>query len=151
MTTQRLDPATRLVRSLDGEYYKLVEAAEMLGIGSSTLRKYISTGNKEMSPSKQINYLDKVRIYLYTAEDIERMREYLGSMSSVQEFDGPMRPRGRPRKYSDEQRRERMRLFAKASYWRRRASDLSAVGKHEEAVKALRKESALREALKNGE
>lgn len=64
-------PTVRFVRSLPGEYYMVSEAAKMIGVSPHTLRQYVSDPN--LSPTKCANF-GKVRIYLYTMEDIQKYR-----------------------------------------------------------------------------
>ncbi len=119
-----LDPATTFVRSLGGDYFMLREAAEMVGASSATLRRFIHETDPiyaKLVPSKQASF-GKVKVYLYTREDIERLQEYFSKQREVTDFDGPAaRPSGRPRKYTPEERKERARLYTKANYWKNKA------------------------------
>ena len=110
-----VDPATRLVRSLDGEYYLLREAAERVGISKHTLRRYLADGREDMKPSKSV-HMGRTEVYLYTSSDLERMRKVLDSQRAVVEFQGS---NGRPTQYSLSERKHRQRLFSRRYYYQR--------------------------------
>lgn len=57
----------------------------------------------------------KVQVYLYTKDDIERMRETLQTRVTVREYHRT----GRPTKYTLEQRKTRARLFSRRHYWQK--------------------------------
>lgn len=114
MTETYTNPATRFVRSLDGEYLMLKEASEALGLSSSTLRKYIQERIEGLQPSKVVMF-GKVPIYLYTKEDIESMRDVVADRRQVKTYDSA----GRPVKYTKEQKARRTKLFSRRTYWRR--------------------------------
>lgn len=107
------DPATRFVRSLSGDYLMLREAAEKLDMSHSTLRKYISDRAEGLQPSKSVMF-GKVEIYLYTNDDIERMRKKLEERRNVKVYENA----GRPRMYTPEEKKVRTRLFSRRNYWR---------------------------------
>ena len=65
------DPVTRFVRSLPGDYFMLREAAHACEVSQFTLRKFIAEDVKECLPSKTTKF-GKIRVYLYTREDIAR-------------------------------------------------------------------------------
>ncbi len=92
----------------------LREAAEELDLSPYTLRKYIADDIDELKPSKAVMF-GKVQVYLYTKDDIERMRETLHSRVVVREFHGT----GRPSKFTLEERKTRARLFSRRHYWQR--------------------------------
>jgi len=118
MSEKRMDPSTRFVRSLDGEYFMLREAAEILGISSQSLRKTVHTKDVE-APSFWVMF-GKLKIYLYTREDIEEVRAWLKAREEIYKTgEGPQPKVGRPRKYTEEERAEKQREYAKSYYWRR--------------------------------
>lgn len=148
--TKALDPSTRFVRSLDGEYYKLTEAAEQLGVSDRTLRNFlqgkVGDDPNVLGPSFKVMF-GKIPIYLYTKEDITRIREHLQARREVLPNDGRVRSlMGRPSKWTAEQKARRQRLYSAAHYWRRRAVELDGEGDKKGAkaardrVKAIKKE-----------
>ena len=122
-----IDPATRYVRSLDGDYFLLREVAEYVGVSQFTLRKFISDNVESCVPSKYAMF-GKTRIYLYTRQDIESIREYVKKRNIVYDHDGQARKIGRPAKYTKEERVNRSRLYSKAWYWRNRSRMLAERG-----------------------
>ena len=114
MRDQFVDPATRFVRSLPGEYYMLREAAGQLDLSHHTLRKYIADGTEGLQPSKVVMF-GKVQMYLYTKSDIEKMKDALQHRALVRDYSGG----GRPSKYTAEERKRRSRLFSRRHYWQR--------------------------------
>lgn len=91
----------------------LREAAVEVGLSPSTLRKYISDDIEGLLPSKSVMF-GKVPIYLYTKEDIERIKDKNINRMTIRDYKGG----GRPRKYSHDERAMRSRLFSKRYYWR---------------------------------
>ena len=127
--TAPLDPATRLVRSLEGEYFKLSEAAEILGVPESTLRALIKDASEGGDPDgapKQYIPFGKIPIYLYTHEDIDRIREVLTKRRSASPVPFDMVLNGRPPRYTPEERAVRTKLSARAWYYRNRIARLEA-------------------------
>lgn len=110
-----VDPATRLVRSLDGEYYMLREAAEMVGVSRHTLRRWLADGREDMRPSKAV-HMGRTEVYLYTRADVERIKKLLSSQREVVEYQGS---NGRPTQYSLGERKHRQRLFSRRYYYQR--------------------------------
>lgn len=151
--TSTLDPATSFVRSLGGDYFMLREAAEMVGASSATLRRFIHETDPvytRLVPSKQASF-GKVKVYLYTREDIARLQEYFDRQREVRDFDGPaIRPSGRPRKYSPEQRKVRARLFTKANYWKKKADAAQADGDQEMYIEARQRLVEIETELSRG-
>jgi len=75
----RISPADRLVSDLDGTYYKLTEAAEIVGVSPTTLRRLIRRKNTGLAaPSYQIRQ-GAMKVYLYNKDDIAELREYLAA------------------------------------------------------------------------
>lgn len=125
--TKPLDPATRLVRSLEGEYFKLSEAAEMLKVPESTLRALIKDASEGGDPDgapKQYIPFGSIPIYLYTHEDIDRIREVLVRRRSASPVPFDMVLNGRPPRYTPEERAARTKLSARAWYYRNRIKTL---------------------------
>jgi hypothetical protein len=144
---EHMDPSTRFVRSLDGEYFMLREAAEMLGVSHRTLRIYLADPETkdELGPSF-CAYFGKVKIYLYTREDIEKIRKYLTSRKTVFRTNETPRPTGRPPKWTSKQRKERQRLYSSAHYYSRRAEELDQTDP-EAAALARAKVAAIKKKL----
>lgn len=116
----KMNPTTRLVRSLDGDYFMVREVAETLGVSQTTLRKFLSSEDPEhanLRPSHMVAF-GKVNVYLYTRDDVDRIRAYLKARMEVKDFTVTNAP-GRPRIYSDAQRRERGRLYTRRHYWKK--------------------------------
>lgn len=99
---------------MPGDYFMLREAAESLDLSPYTLRKYIADDIEGLKPSKSVMF-GKVEVYLYTREDIDRMRSVLDNRVTVRDYTGG----GRPSKYSLQQRKDRARLFSRRHYWKR--------------------------------
>lgn len=69
-----MSPAARLVSRLDGQYYLLSEVADLLGKDPMTLRRAMY--NKRVkAPSFEV-WEGKMKVYAYTADDIQELREY---------------------------------------------------------------------------
>lgn len=146
--SEAMDPTTRFVRSLDGDYFMLREAAEMLGVHHRTLRTLIHEyPDQELGPS-YVAYMGKVKIYLYTREDIEAIRQHMADRRTVYLASGEPKAVGRPRIYTKEERRERQRRYSQAHYYRIRAEALAAEGRTKEAAAAKRKAEQITKELK---
>jgi|694.fasta_scaffold04974_32 DNA-binding transcriptional MerR regulator len=130
-------PTVRFVRSLPGEYYMVSEAAKMIGVSPHTLRQYVSDPN--LSPTKCANF-GKVRIYLYTMEDIQKIQNELNERRKVVDFNGERmgKPSGRPSKFSKEEAAHRKRLYAQRYYYTKRAHKLRSEGRDEESSEAFK-------------
>lgn len=73
-TGNQMSPVDREIAKLDGVYYKLREAAPLVGVSPTTLRRLLSS-DEVKAPSKEL-LLGQMVVYLYTPEDIEELREY---------------------------------------------------------------------------
>lgn len=146
-TIVNVDPATRFVRSLPGDYFLLREAAQHLGVSQFTLRRFIADDVPECTPSKYAMF-GKVKIYLYTRDDIESIKTHLDSRSTVYAHDGQARKVGRPPTYTKEQRDYRSRLYSKQWYWRNRQRLLADRGEIEKAEKAQAKADEIARELR---
>lgn len=142
-----VDPQSRVVRGLQGEFYIVREVAEKTGISTSTLRRAIHNNTKELMPSKAVQKGGQ-KVYLYTPEDIERIVERYKAMNTPEDFDGvPQTRHGRPRRFTQEERAERARLHSKANYWKRRAANLERDGRKGEAIEARKTYDKIRKVL----
>lgn len=146
--TIRVDPATRFVRSLPGDFFLLREAADAIGVSQFVLRKFIADGTEGCTPSKYAMF-GKVKIYLYTRDDIETIRQHLSARHRVFKHDGQARRVGRPPQYTKEERANRSRLYSKSWYWRSREKILSQRGDAEGAKKARDKADEIDRMLHN--
>lgn len=150
-----LDPATRLVRSLEGEYFKLSEAAEILKVPESTLRALIKDaqegGDPEGAPKQYIPF-GRISIYLYTQEDIERIRGVLTRRRAASPVPFDTVLNGRPPRYTPEERAARTKLSARGWYYRNRIARLQAGDAPKAAVSdAKRKLKEINDELKRTE
>jgi predicted metal-dependent phosphoesterase TrpH len=146
--TKTLDPKSRVVRGLKGEYYIVREVAAKTGISQSTLRRAIHNNTKELMPSKAVGPAGGQKVYLYTPDDIERIVAHYQAMRTPEDFDGVVQTRtGRPRRFTDDERAERARLHSKANYWKRRAANLERDGRKGEAIEARKTYDKIRKVL----
>jgi hypothetical protein len=149
--TMPLDPATKFVRSLDGTYYMVREAAEILGVSHRVLRKMNDDPESEMKPSFAA-YLGKIKIYLYTEDDITKIRDYLEierkRIYPNEPGVGPER-KGRPSQFTKSERKERQRLYSKAHYYGKRAEEETSRGNLAKASQYLAKQRQVKKELKN--
>jgi len=113
----------------------LREAAESLDLSPHTLRKYIANDAAGLKPSKSVMF-GKIEVYLYTREDLDRMRNVIDNRVTVRDYAGG----GRPSKYSLQQRKDRARLFSRRHYWKRvrdRAAFFEDIERYREAKKEV--------------
>lgn len=143
----RIDPATRYVRSLPGNFIMLREAAMACGTSEYVLRKFISDDTPGLQPSKYTMF-GKVKIYLYTDEDVRRIQDHLKSRKVVFEHDGQARRLGRPPKYTTDERKWRDKMHTRKWYWNNRAKVLADKGDEAGAQKALKKVADIDKELK---
>jgi hypothetical protein len=144
----QIDPATRFVRSLPGDFIMLREASHALGVSEYVLRKYIADDEPGLQPSKYTMF-GKVKIYLYTEEDVKRIEKHLSTRVQVFEHTGQAKKTGRPPKYDDAERKSRDQKHSRAWYWRNRVAILTERGdiagaqvaqkRLDEIIKELRK------------
>lgn len=130
-----LDPSTRFVRSLDGEYFMLREAAEYLGVSSVTLRSAMKDDTEKWGPSF-CAWFGKVKIYLYTKADLERISKNLADRKRVFRNSEEYSATGRPKKWSDEENVRRQRLYSQHHYYRRRVVAMNEEGRGDAAAEA---------------
>jgi hypothetical protein len=147
--SNRIAPAVRFVRSLEGDYYLLREAAQILGVSHRTLRNFIASNEKQDLAPGYYAMLGKVKVYLYTDDDIGRIRKYLDSQKNLYRLDdpGPMGNRGRPAKYNDDQRKERQRKFTQVHYYKTKAQKYVDAGQPEKANVAITKMREIQKEL----
>jgi hypothetical protein len=97
------------------------EAAVELDVSAYLLRKWIGEPDRNYWPSQQVKF-GRTFVYLYTPQDIERIRSLRSADGKTQEFTGK-RSVGRPRKYSDVDRTRRGQLQSRRNYWRLKAEE----------------------------
>lgn len=122
----RVAPVIQFVRSLDGEYYTLQEAADIIGINSRVLRNLNSDPAtfKTLGPSYITNF-GKVQVYLYTKADIASIKQWRKDRLRVVPATAKIITNaGRPTIWTAEERKYRHKLYSRANYYR---SQLKAV------------------------
>lgn len=146
----KIDPMTTFVRGLDGgPYYMVREASEMLGVNHRVLRKLNDDPDSDLKPSF-LAYLGKVKVYLYTQDDIEKIREGLEERRRVYPNDPTVFPqRGRPRKFTKEDRKARQVLYSRSHYYGVRAQEELEKGNMGKASEYLAKQRKVKKELKD--
>lgn len=89
-----ISPADRLVSAQQGTFYKLSEAAQILGVSSTTLRR-LMRNDAVKAPSFQVRQR-KMKVYLYTPEDLIELREYFAQQVPERRHRDPENPEGPP-------------------------------------------------------
>lgn len=149
-TRKRIAPSVQFVRSLEGKYYLLREAAELLGVSHRTLRSYNSGPDKELLGPSFFVYLGKIKIYLYTDDDIARIKKYLEEQKIVYPIDqNTSHNKGRPPKWTADQRKARQRKFSQVHYYKVQAEKHINNGDQDRAQKALRRMREIQKELKD--
>lgn len=151
ITEVKMDPFTRFVRELDEPYWLLREAANILGVNHRVLRDINSDESKKAYWASFFTYMGKVKIYLYTDDDIELLRKYFQERRTVYPVsENPPHKMGRPSKYTAEEKAHRQRLFSKANYYKKQAQKHTNMGKHDMAREDIKKMKQVQEELSNG-
>jgi hypothetical protein len=125
------------VRALSGEFYLRAEVADALGISPSTLRR-IAARIVPLGPSGTIT-AGTLTVPVYNTAAIARLHAHLAEQRSR---------RGRPRLWTDEERRARRAAHAAAGYRRRRAAELRDRADHDGADRMLRDADRIRADLR---
>jgi hypothetical protein len=146
----KIDPVTTFVRGLDGgPYYMVREASELLGVNHRVLRKLNDDPESDLKPSF-LAFLGKVKVYLYTEDDIAKIREGLDERRRVYPNDPTLSPvRGRPRRFTKEDRKARQKLYSRAHYYGVRAQEELDKGQMKKASEYLSKQRAVKKELKD--
>ena len=147
---KRIDPTTKFVRSLEGEYYKLTEAAEYLKVSPASLRKFIKDDSANLGPSK-VAYFGRTTIYLYTKDDLSKISEYLETRRRVFDSEGQIKKSGRPKKWTEEEKKERQQLFSSLYYYKKQSQRTLESGTTEDYQAACRKIEEIQNKLKEQE
>ena len=99
-TSDRLTPAEMYINQLDGEYYRLSEVAEQVGISPQTLRRLIKSPKKKVNAPSYVGHQGNMPIYVFSKEDLEEIRDYY--QKRYEGFDAPaVRGQGRPKSKKD--------------------------------------------------
>lgn len=131
-----LDPVTRFVRSLDGDFYMLREVADHLGMPTRSLRTLARRFPMQTGPSLAVMF-GRLKVFLYTPEDLDRAVAFQRRRRSVDpQLDDLAGGPGRPALWTSEESRQRHRSQSKLYYWRRRAAELAGEGQMERAADA---------------
>lgn len=128
-------PGARLLAVTNGERFLTREVAEILGVSVSTIRKLNAT-RRDILGASDIGREGNRVIWLYTPEDVERLRAYFaGSVTNIGTGRRRVMPgRGRPALWSSEECRNRDRAYVRIGYHRRRATTLEAEGRADKAA-----------------
>lgn len=123
-----IDPVTRHVRGLSEKFWLQREAAELLGISRRRLRRLGRLHPDECGHGAQTEMGD-VRIHLYSEEDVDRIKVYLGRVdANLRRQRGVLVRRGPKPIWSDEETEDRHRRRVNARYHRNRAEELDRQG-----------------------
>lgn len=141
LSDRSLNPVARWVRSLPQECYLATEVADALGVVVGTIRRLGREHPQELGPSYR-GYKGEQPVYLYTPEDVERLRVYLEKVATVMPF-RQAGQRGRPQLWTDEQRIQRQRAWCQVGALRRKATMLRLAGHLEDADQREAKARAL--------
>lgn len=99
-TSARPTPAEKYIADLDGEYYRLSEVADLVGVSPGTLRRLIKSPKKKVKAPSYEGHLGRMPIYVFSRDDLEEIRAYYAAR--YEGFDSPAaRGVGRPRSKKD--------------------------------------------------
>lgn len=130
----RISPITAFVRSLEGDWFTLAEVARAIGRPEETLRDWAKRDPETYGAHHSERFGQRV-VYLYDPARIERLRKALLEAQQAQPLRFTGMP-GRPRIWSDDERKDRERQMARVVYYRRRVKELIAAGDRSGARKA---------------
>lgn len=120
----------------------VTEVAQNLGVSAFTVRKWLTGDDEQLWPSRTVMF-GRVQVYLYTQQDIERMRARLEERRTQAYTGKRVGGMGRPRTYSDEARIRRNRLQSRRYYWKLRYEeavfngDVTLINKAEKKIKEI--------------
>ena len=77
---EKISPAEKIMAELPGTYYRLAEVSKIIGVSPKTLRRLIHSGRTK-APSQQIS-VGGMKMYLYTPEDIQELKNYYGKVEA---------------------------------------------------------------------
>lgn len=138
-TALRIDPVTRFVRELEGDYYLPREAAVVLGITVDRLKRLGRQYPDTLGPG-YVTWWGDVKLFLYDDADIVQIRSYFEKLdeqcppelSRYRNRNG----RGRPPVWSHDEHASRHRRRALCRYHRRAADRFAEQGRHDRAQQA---------------
>lgn len=142
--TLRMDPVTRYVRELEGDYYLPREAAVLLGISVDRLkllgRRYPDT----LGPG-YVTWMGDVKIFLYDQDDIAAVRAYFAELDAKRppELSAYRNGRGRPPVWSHAEHAARHRRRALARYHAGMARRYASEGRAEQAHSSRERAEAI--------
>jgi hypothetical protein len=139
--TITIPPVPRVVahvRNMPGDFFLRAEVADALAVSPATLRRLALTDTMTLGPSAMVTY-GTLLVPAYNAAAIARLHAYLAAHRSA---------RGRPRLWTDTERRARRAAHSAAGYRRRRAAALRDRGDQAEAEQMLRDADRLRSTLR---
>jgi hypothetical protein len=144
VTLPAIPPIVRHVRDLDGNLFLVREVANALGISPATVRR-VAEIRPDLRPSA-ITMFGDMLVPLFTLEDLTRLDRYVAerraSLAAARR-----RSAGRPRLWSDSERRARRARHCAASYRRRCARALTEAGDLAAAQAAARAAAEIRDHL----
>jgi len=108
------------VRALAGSFYLRREVSNALGVSPAPLIRMAELAPDLLGPTHETHY-GRVRVLLYDHDAVEQLHAHVAAHCSI---------RGRPRLWTDEERRSRRAAHSAAGYRRRRAADLGARGNY---------------------
>jgi hypothetical protein len=120
-----LDFVTRHVVGLQGDYSTSRDAAELLGISRSTLLRYMQADQENLGPTC-VTRCGDLEVFLYSPERLDQIEKHLARH-------GQRRRRGRRAISSPEEKWCRRRRQLRCAYYARKAAQMHAEGRAEEA------------------
>jgi hypothetical protein len=138
--------AVRFVRSLDGGYYLCTEVADALDVSAATLRRLARDHPDTLGPSYSARF-GRMPVSLYVMDDIDRLQAHFDRRWCDRDGSSARDRPGRPRLWSDAERRDRRARYCAVAYRNRRATELAAVGNHAAAAHARRAAATIQKAL----
>jgi hypothetical protein len=144
--TMPLPAVVLFVRSLDGDYFLCTEVADALGVSAATLRRLARDHPDTLGPSYSTRF-GRMPVSLYSMDDIDRLQTHLDHRWPDRDGGSARNRPGRPRLWSDVERRDRRARYCAVAYRNRRATELAAVGNHAAAAQARRVAATIQEAL----
>lgn len=69
----KITPADRIMAEVGGDYLRLSEVAEYLGVSTKTMRRWI--GKKGVKAPSYVIEHGGMTMYVYTPEDVKELRE----------------------------------------------------------------------------
>lgn len=73
----RVSPVDRMLAAQDGEFYKLTDAAALIGVAPITLRRLLK--REEIKAPTYEAQMGAIHVYLYTPDDINELKAYFSN------------------------------------------------------------------------